>query len=615
MLIKALNEYYDILADKGKVTPDGYTAVKVDYMICLTPDGDIEEILDWREKREVTDKKGKIKTMYFPREELLPERSQKPGIDLNIIEHRPLYIFGLNYEKEDKKEDKKEGFTQIDKTNKAMKSHDIFVKGNIEFIDGIDQPVVNAYRNFLQRWEPEKQVKSPHLLKLGKDYNNSKYIFCLSGEADKPLHRLPAIKERWNKYYSAKYAEKGQTTSQCAVTGQIAPIARIHDKIKGIKGGQASGGVLVSYKNDSETSYNKQQSYNSNICESVMKKYTEALNILLKDALHTTVLDDMTVVHWAQSVNNEKFDILMNWMAFDDKVSDYEMDLELKGIFNHLKNGLKVDFKSINIDENTEYYIAGMTPNNSRISVKFVYKEKFGNVLINAVQHQKDMAIGDSSKQIPLWKIKNELISPKSKDEKLPPPLAAEIFRSIVFGTDYPGQFLSTVVRRVKADTDTENSNFVKINATRAGIIKACINRRLRIYKKEEEIKMSLDTKNTNPAYLCGRLFAVLEKIQEKASTSKLNKTIKDTYFASACSVPAIVFPRLLILAQNHLPKIEYETYWNRCIGEIMNILGCEFPQTLSLTEQGMFIIGYYQQYYNKKEKDENKEVNEDGNH
>ena len=121
---------------------------------------------------------------------------------------------------------------------------------------------------------------------------------------------------------------------------------------------------------------------------------------------------------------------------------------------------------------------------------------------------------------------------------------------------------------------------------------------------------MSLDTKNTNPAYLCGRLFAVLEKIQERASTGKLNRTIKDTYFASACSSPAIVFPRLLTLTQNHLSKIEYGYYWNGCIGEIMNLLdSTEFPQTLSLTEQGMFIIGYYQQYYNKKEKDENEEV------
>ena len=37
MLIKALCEYYDILEEKGQVTPEGYSKVKIDYMICLTP--------------------------------------------------------------------------------------------------------------------------------------------------------------------------------------------------------------------------------------------------------------------------------------------------------------------------------------------------------------------------------------------------------------------------------------------------------------------------------------------------------------------------------------------------------------------------------------------------
>jgi hypothetical protein len=56
MLIKALCEYYDILEEKGQVTPEGYSKVKIDYMICLTPKGDIDEIIDIRERREVIGK-------------------------------------------------------------------------------------------------------------------------------------------------------------------------------------------------------------------------------------------------------------------------------------------------------------------------------------------------------------------------------------------------------------------------------------------------------------------------------------------------------------------------------------------------------------------------------
>lgn len=128
---------------------------------------------------------------------------------------------------------------------------------------------------------------------------------------------------------------------------------------------------------------------------------------------------------------------------------------------------------------------------------------------------------------------------------------------------------------------------------------------------------MSLDPQNLNPAYLCGRLFALLEKIQQRASNDKLNKTIKDSYFATACSTPAVVFPRLLVLAQNHLAKLEpqFEKYWSKNMGEVINMLEGEFPQTLTLTDQGIFIIGYYHQFYSKKDNDETKgDVNNGSN-
>lgn len=608
MLIQALCEYHDILEKQGVITPEGYTMVAISYLICLTPEGEIEEIIDWRKAEETIDKKGKRKVVYIPREEMLPERSQKPGIDLNIIEHRPIYIFGLNYSKDN-------GFTPEDETNKAKKSHDIFIRGNLDFIEGVDTPVVNAFRNFLLRWKPEEQIKNPILLKLGADYSKGYYCFCLSGKINNLLHEDSFIKRKWEKFFIEKGSDNECENSQCAITGENVAIARIHDKISGIKGGQAAGTVLVSYKNDSESSYNKEQSYNSNISTTAMLKYTKALNYLLNNSLHKSYIDDMTVVHWAQTSINEKFDLLMQYMLFDDKLDDESLNTELKGIFNHLIKGTKADFESLNINENTTYFMVGMVPNNSRISIKFVYKDKFGAVIRNAAQHQKDLAVEGVNRQILLWQIKSELISPKSNDEKIPPPLLTGIFKSILFGTKYPEQLLSTIIRRVKTDSDDEKNKFIKINATRVGIIKACINRKFRLNKKKEVINMSLDPQNSNPAYLCGRLFALLEKIQLRASKDTLNKTIKDSYFATACSTPAVVFPRLLMLTQNHLSKLEAmcEKFWSKTIGEIINMLEGDFPQTLTLTEQGMFIIGYYQQFYNKKDIDEIKEETNNG--
>lgn len=108
---------------------------------------------------------------------------------------------------------------------------------------------------------------------------------------------------------------------------------------------------------------------------------------------------------------------------------------------------------------------------------------------------------------------------------------------------------------------------------------------------------MSLSTENKDPAYLCGRLFAVYEKIQKDAS-GDLNRTIKDSYFASVCARPSAIMPKLSQLAQNHLRKLGTgsNVYYNNLIGEIIDGLDGMFPQTLDLDSQGRFIVGYYQQ-------------------
>ena len=163
--------------------------------------------------------------------------------------------------------------------------------------------------------------------------------------------------------------------------------------------------------------------------------------------------------------------------------------------------------------------------------------------------------------------------------------------------TKYPDTLLATIVRRVKTDSDEEKKHFIKLNDTRAGIIKACLNRK---YKKEE-ITMAWNDENKNPAYLCGGLFDIYEKIQQESSGGNLNRTIKDSYFASACSRPASVFPKLAKLSQNHLRKLSEgsEIYYNKMIGDVMSNLDGGFPSTLNLDDQGRFIVGYYQM--NKK--------------
>ena len=125
---------------------------------------------------------------------------------------------------------------------------------------------------------------------------------------------------------------------------------------------------------------------------------------------------------------------------------------------------------------------------------------------------------------------------------------------------------------------------------------------------------MVVDLGNIKPGYLCGREFAVLEKLQkDSALPNKLNRTIRDGYFASASTRPASVFPVLVRLAQHHLKKVEYPLYYKNLLGEIHSKLEGEYPERLLLKEQGMFMVGYYQQMqdlYEKKNKENEKGEN-----
>ena len=601
MLIQALCEYYDELEKDGKVVPAGYSWQGVHYLICLNPDGTLGDIIDYQLKEETVSKNGKVKEKFIPRNILLPLRTEKPGINANIIEHRSLYIFGLNLEGDT--------FTCEDKTNKAKKSHAAFREKNLAFIEGLDSPVINAFRNFLLCWQPEREMQNPLLVQLGKAYKGAYFAFCLNGFTNILLHEDAQMKEKWQAY-SAENISEGEVYAQCAVTGKTQPIARIHNKIKGVSGGQPSGTVLVGYKTTAGCSYGNEQSYNSNISAAVMQKYTYALNHLLGNSAHKNLMDDITVIFWATGgdKNQHCTDYLSAFLFGDSEKMDAEhTDGMLRAMFSRAREGqIAIDNLSAvdDIDENVGFYIVGIKPNASRLSLKFLYRRKFGEILSCIAKHQYDMQIGEEIKTIPLWKLKNELKSPHGSNEKVDASLMAEIFKAIIYGKPYPDYLLSTLLMRIKTDRN--------INRVRAGAVKACINRKTKFAGKKEDLELALDKNNVNQAYLCGRLFAVLEKIQQSASPSKLNRTIKDAYFSSAASKPALIFPKLLTLSQNHIKKLSEGTaiFYNKLGEEIIGKLNGAFPEILSLTEQGKFMIGYYQQneVFYKKNDDNKKE-------
>lgn len=126
---------------------------------------------------------------------------------------------------------------------------------------------------------------------------------------------------------------------------------------------------------------------------------------------------------------------------------------------------------------------------------------------------------------------------------------------------------------------------------------------------------MAVNKETKEVSYVLGRLFSVLENIQESANPG-INATIKDRYFNAVCATPAVTFPVLFKLSNAHLRKLEpgKVVYFSKKLQEltdkiVMPDVGQPFPRRLSLEEQGAFVIGYYQETqarFTKKEETEN---------
>lgn len=593
-MLRALSEYYDCLRrqkDSGLV-PDGYSSVGVNYNLVLNSCGTIKGILPYT-KNVLYGKKIKD----VPRDELFPFRNSVPGIAAEIIDHREKYLFGIEWDKRAEK---------LTMTKNSLLAFAKCKEKSISFFEGLSSPVIDAYKSFLQRWDPGSELENPFLTALGKKYGGAKFIVTSQDDpaAQRPLNRDPQVKEKWENDRRNRPVPADAVMGQCSVSGKFGPIARIHNNLTGVPGGLATGVNLVCLKSPAFWSYGRRESYNSSVSQETMEKYTRAFNYLTSVPDHKQVLGDMTLLFWAMTSGSEKpylqafqagfFSLPAEDPSEAERNERQTQEQALSSIFSQLAQGKEADWKEFGIEKDTEFYILGVKPNSSRLAVKIFEHNSFGTMMDRIELHHRDMQLSPADKQIPIWLIGKELKSPIASKDPLPPDLSAKIMQSILHGSPYPRFMLETAVRRAKTDRDDAAKKFYAVSRDRVRIIKACLTRMNLI--KRGEFTM-LNTQNTDGAYNCGRLFAVLEMVQRRAHPD-LNATIKDKFFSSACSTPYLVFPRLMKLSQSHLGNLSKSSviFYEKLIQEIVNNLGDFFPKALNMEKQGMFILGYYQQ-------------------
>lgn len=601
MVLQALNGYYKILIedpDTG-IAPFGYCSTGVSFALNLSPQGILLNILPLFEQVQ----RGK-KVIEAPLRMLVPEQVKRSsGISANFLCDNSAYVLGLS--------GKKEGDLDY-----GQKRFDAFRELHLTLLKNVDSEAAKAVKAFLNSYSPKQGLTHPEIAThLEAIMAGGNLVFKLNGSQGY-IHQDPAIRRSWEEYRN----QTNETLGRCLVTGETLPIARLHPSLKGVRDANATGAPLVGFNAPAYESYYKEQGDNSPVSEKAAFAYTTVLNYLLssENKNRKFTIGDATVVYWAESsdpIYGELFSSLFGIAQADisqaekeDENSAGTRDIRaeqlLAAIGEKVQHAKAVDLDGLDgLDGSTRFYVLGLSPNAGRISIRFFYQDPFQKMVEKIMGHYRDMEnvkeFDNQPRQIPIWQILNETVSRKSTDKSQNPLLAGALFMSILNDSPYPAALFYTLINRIRADAD--DGSFRKINYIRASAIKAYLIRKYRYIESsqmKEVLTMSLNESSTHPAYLLGRLFAVLEKAQQEA-IGDVNASIKDRYFTSACASPASVFPQLLRLSQHHISKAEYGYVSDRRIEQIMNLLDVSthpIPTHLTLDEQGIFILGYYHQ-------------------
>ena len=186
--------------------------------------------------------------------------------------------------------------------------------------------------------------------------------------------------------------------------------------------------------------------------------------------------------------------------------------------------------------------------------------------------------------------------SGKPDYDKLPPQVPTQLLYSALRGSPLPHTALAAALRRQQVEAGDQ------LNPARFGLIKACLLRspsHSTLNPEPSNLRMTecLNPESRDPAYLCGRLFAVFDRLQYLALGS-VNVGVAERFYASASVTPALVMGRLFRNAQFHLAKAGGGMAENvrKDFEEISCALGDQFPPALDLEGQGRFALGYYHQ-------------------
>lgn len=530
---------------------------------------------------------------------------------------------------EDRRKDKKQAQTFLVKKHVGRTSAVVanYLYDNSGYVFGYSDKgyVLAQYRAFKDKVEDIYQLHSQDedMIAVHLFYSQEHQDILVQMKQD-PL--WPEIERNLNKKYSTfSFLIEGNTKivaekvelldiedSESSDDGQICLVSGKKGKAVEtttatmIPGSQATAKLVAFQVSSGYDSYGKTKGGNAPISEDAEFAYTTALNHLLEsNSRNKFMVGSRTFLFWASKndeAGKEAEESIFSMFGFSEQEDDPNRNIEqVRKVFTAIYSG---EIKTTSEDK---FYILGLAPNSARIAVVYWAEIPLKEFAGTICKHFEDMTVVDTRlEKKPYMSLRNILstVTLGGKVSDATPNLPDAVVKSIFQGIPYPQTLFASCIRRIRAESGDKDKNAVHI--TRAAIIKAYLNR----INKNQKINVMLDKDNTNQGYLCGRLFAVLDKIQEEANNQH---SIRERYMNSASSTPAAVFSTILNLSNHHVDNLKSEgrkIYFEKLKQEIINKIDADgFKPQLDLQDQGRFFIGYYHQrqdFFSKNEDNNN---------
>lgn len=556
MILKALYDYYNRC---DNLPAKGMEEKEIGFLIVLSPDGHFLRFEDCRTEKDHA-------RVYLVKKHV----GRSSAAVANYLYDNSAYVLGYS-EKSNGKEQlyfdtfkaKVESISELFPDNKDLYAIRSFYNNSRETIlDMISLDVL---------WEDIKK-------NLSKKY--STFSFRIEGD-------LKIVAEKKEILQLEDCDDETKADNLCLVSGKHGPSVDTTTATM-IAGSQATAKLVAFQVNSGYDSYGKSKCGNAPISEEAEFAYTTALNSMLqKGSRNKFMLGSRTFVFWASNnkeASKETEESLFELLGFSEDTNDDPNAnlMKVRKVFESIYSGIM----KTGLDD--KFYILGLAPNSARIAVVYWSETTLKDFAEKILCHFNDMEIHDTRKDKKPYMGIREIISSVTLGGKLSdatPNLPEAVVKSIFQGLPYPQTLYSACIRRIRAEQ--------KLTITRAAIIKAYLNRQSNNNKK---IDIMLDKDNNNQGYLCGRLFAVLDKIQEDANNIS---SIRERYMNSASATPSAVFATILNLSVHHSEKLDggRRIYFEKLKREILDKVSADgFPTHLDLQDQGRFFVGYYHQ-------------------